>query len=102
MNQFFDNLSVMRQNQPIAPQACQMCSKMLTDAAGRDFLSSYSYSGLRMTVDRCLKIPVLLAAMAAQRGDSFQLFFCQVRTAFRQPCFTQVFTYFGIGRIERD
>lgn len=55
-----------------------------------------------MTVDRCLKIPVLLAAMAAQRGDSFQLFFCQVRTAFRQPCFTQVFTYFGIGRIERD
>ena len=53
-----------------------------------------------MTVDRSLEIPVLLAAMAAQRGDSFQLLFCQVRTAFRQPCFTKVFTYFGIGRIE--
>lgn len=55
-----------------------------------------------MTVDRSLEIPELLAAMAAQRGDSFQLRFCQVRTTFRQPCFTKIFTYFGIGRIERD
>jgi hypothetical protein len=55
-----------------------------------------------MTVDSGLEIPVLLATLAAKCGNGFQLRFCQIRTPFHQPCFTQVFTYFGIGRIEGD
>lgn len=53
-----------------------------------------------MTVNSSLEIPVLLATLAAKCGDGFQLCFCQVRTPFHKPCFTKVFTYFGIGRIE--
>ena len=55
-----------------------------------------------MAVNSRLEIPVLLATLAAQCGDGFQLCFCQVRTPFHKPCLTKVFTYFGIGRIECD